>query len=101
MLVAGGEGAKAICRIYNEKEDVEMSYRVDEAECGRLIKRYSEVFYLQSQSQANPFANIILGTETGQLLVQSTNYAWMCVPMSILPLHLGEVTKLLLTPDGK
>ncbi len=63
MLVVGSESHKAICRIYNENEDVEMSYKVPDDEGVKPLKKYSEVCYVQ----ANTFANIIVGTENGQL----------------------------------
>ena len=91
-----------MCRIYNENDDVETSYR-DDADDPALkpLKRFSEVAYLHSTSQTNPFNNILVGTEHGQLQMLSTTPAFLGVPMSRFNLHHGEVSRILLSPDGK
>ena len=66
MLTVGSENHRALCRIYNDNDDVETSYHEElEGEAG--LKKYSEVAYLHSHSQNHPFSNILVGTEQGQL----------------------------------
>jgi len=53
-----------MCRIYNDNDDVETTYR-DDAEDPNLkpLKKFSEVAFLSSSSQTNSFNNILVGTE--------------------------------------
>ena len=68
MLTVGSENQRALCRIYNDNDDVETSYRDDADEPSlRPLKKFSEVAFLQSNSQQNPLNNILVGTEKGQL----------------------------------
>ena len=51
MLIVGSENQRALCRIYNENDDVETSYR-DDSDVPSLkpLKRFSEVEFLTSAS---------------------------------------------------
>lgn len=64
LLTVGSDNQRALCRIYNDNDDVETSYR-DDADDPSLkpLKKFSEVAFLNSTSQSNPFNNILVGTE--------------------------------------
>jgi hypothetical protein len=49
MLTVGSENHKALCRIYNDNDDVETSYH-DELDGDLGLKKFSEVAYLHSRS---------------------------------------------------
>ena len=84
LMTVGTENSRALCRVYNKNEDVELNSHdeVPLSEPGALLlKRFSVICHVKSLSQAVPFENFLVGTENGLIQTLSSNFATFGVPM--------------------
>ena len=101
FMTVGAENGRALLRVYNENEDNEFTYR-DEGDEKEALKRFTEICTVRSQPNSpGTFINYVLGTEQGSIQVHSSTMQHFGVPFTSSSLHAGEVTRLIMSPDGK
>ena len=94
IVVVGSETTKALIRVYNHKEDVELNTVHTEN------RKFTEVCYVKSF--ANALENLIVGTERGQIRVFGMPpFVYGEMAFDCFNAHLGEVVKVIASPDGR